>query len=295
MHIFQLFHRLKRKGISMRSLFTHFRKIFTSRGFYLCIFLTVILLFSTEIYVDSLTTDRYSVFRCLTSFSVEKRLALGEQMCSIRVLSSALNGWFTLFTPIAAAFCFIPIICTEREENAVRFQMFRSAKIKYNATQFLAGILSSGFAVTLGYLIFSAVVMIMFPALSQYDETTVQHIKMWSQSYPKLLLEVWCYGAYWGIPAMLLSSVIQNKYIVMCIPFFLKYGLNQTYFSLISSAVDGSRSEALMKIVRLFCPDGLLSLGYSPWYEDAAVFGGSAVIFFTIYLIITAKRGDSGA
>ncbi|MGN0682813.1 MAG: hypothetical protein ACI4JY_03965 [Oscillospiraceae bacterium] len=277
----------------MRSLFTHFRKILTSRGFYLCIFLTVLLLFSAEIYTDYRTTDRYSVFRTLTSFSAEERLALGEEMCSVRVLSSALNGWFTLFTPIAAAFCFIPIICTEREENAVRFQMFRSSKIKYNAAQFLAGIISSGTAVTLGYLIFSAVVMITFPDISQFNETTAEHIKMWSQSFPALLTRVWCFGAFWGIPAMLLSSVIRNKYIVMCLPFFLKYGLSQAYLTVITSAYKGDSNETLLKITILLCPDGLL--GSSPWYEKAAVFGGLAIIFFTAYMIITAKRGDCGA
>lgn len=277
----------------MSNLILQFKKICTSIGFYLCIFLTVLLLFSTEIYTDYLTNDRYSVFRALTSFSAEERLAVGEEMCSIRVLSSALNGWFTLFTPIAAAFCFIPIICTEREENAVRFQMFRSSKIKYNATQFLAGILSSGFAVALGYLIFSAVVMITFPDISQFDEMTADHIKMWSQSFPALLIRVWCFGAFWGIPAMLLSSVIRNKYIVMCLPFFLKYGLSQAYLTAITSAYKGDINETLLKITILLCPDGLL--GSSPWYQKAAVFGGLAIIFFAAYMIITAKRGDSGA
>ncbi len=277
----------------MRSLFTHFRKIFTSRGFYLCVFLTVILLFSAEIYTDYITTDRYSVFRVLTSFTAEERLALGENICNIRVLSSALSGWFTLFTPIAAAFCFIPITCTEREENAVRFQLFRSSKIKYNATQFLAGIVSSGIAVALGYLIFGAVVMVTFPDIAQFNEATAEHIKMWSQSFPVLLIRVWCFGAFWGMPAMLLSSVIRNKYIVMCLPFFLKYGLSQAYLTAISNAIKGDANETILKIARLFSPDGLL--GNSPWYEKTAVFGGFAILFFTAYLIITAKRGDSGA
>ena len=277
----------------MRTIFVSFRKIFTSRGFYLCVFLTVILLFSAEIYTDYRTTDRYSVFRALTSFSPEKRLAVGEEMCNIRVLSSALNGWFTLFTPIAAAFCFIPIICTEREENAVRFQMFRSSKIRYNAAQFLSGIFSSGNAVALGYLIFSAVVMITFPDISQFNETTSENIKMWSQSYPVLLFRVWCFGAFWGMPAMLLSSVIRNKYIVMCLPFFLKYGLGQAYLTAISTAINGDIDENILKIVSFFSPDGLL--GSSPWYEKAALFGGLAILFFAAYMIITAKRGDSGA
>ena len=277
----------------MRTIFVSFRKILTSRGFYLCVFLTVILLFSAEIYIDYRTYDRYSVFRVLTSFTAEERLTLGENICNIRVLSSALSGWFTLFTPIAAAFCFIPITCTEHEENAVRFQMFRSSKIKYNATQFLAGILSSGFAVALGYLIFSAVVMITFPDIAQFNEATAEHIKMWSQSFPVLLIRVWCFGAFWGIPAMLLSSVIRNKYIVMCLPFFLKYGLSQAYLTAISNAIKGEANETFLKIARLFSPDGLL--GNSPWYEKTAVFGGFAILFFTAYLIITAKRGDSGA
>lgn len=276
-------------------LLSNFKKYITSKGFVLCIVFSVVLLLSAEIYIDPVTYNRYSVIRSLTDFTEEERIRIGREMCSIQIVSNALNSWFTLFVPITTAFCFVPIMCKEREENALRFQIFRSKKVAFNASRFLAGIVSGGLAATLGYLLFSGAVMLLFPSLSDFSETTAQHIREWSTPYPRQLLSVFCYTVYWGIPPMLLSSVLQNKYLIMCLPFFLRYGIKQFYYRTIQSVVYGDYNENLVSFVTLIDPEAILWVSKENLTEVLAVFGGLAVAFFVAYLVITTKRSDCGA
>lgn len=278
----------------MKSIKTEFRKILTSKGFYLCIFFTFFLFLFAEIYIDPITMNRYSVIRSLTDFTAEERIKT-QEMCNITVLEKVLSGWITLFVPIIAAFCFVPMICAEREANAVRFEVFRSGKAKFSSARFLAGTLSGGTAVLIGYLLFSAVIMLLFPGINQFDEITAEFISNSSAKYPELLCGLWFYGIFWGIPAMFLTSVIRNKYLIMCIPFFVKYGLSQLSASITSRALTNGQTGIITRIAGLFSPERLLHIGYYPQTELLIVFGGFTAVFFTAYLIITLKRGDSGA
>ena len=158
-----------------------------------------------------------TVFRALTDFSREE-LSANYELCNIMVVRNARNGWFTLFAPIITAFCFVPLMCAERDENAVRFQIFRTTKLKYSVTEFLSGVISGGLAITLGYVIFSGTVTLLFPNVSEMTDY-----------FPSAVLEMWLYGTFWSIPSMLCTSILRNKYLVMCIPFFVKYGLTQIY------------------------------------------------------------------
>lgn len=169
-----------------------------------------------------------TVFRALTDFSREE-LSANYELCNIMVVRNARNGWFTLFAPIITAFCFVPLMCAERDENAVRFQIFRTTKLKYSVTEFLSGVISGGLAITLGYVIFSGTVTLLFPNVSEMTDYAVQMLENAEFDFPSAVLEMWLYGTFWSIPSMLCTSILRNKYLVMCIPFFVKYGLTQIY------------------------------------------------------------------
>lgn len=279
----------------MRNFIVSFRKNVTSLGFLLCIGMTVLLLFSAEVYYDYSTQTRYSVFHTITMFSSDE-LANHYELCSMMIVQNARNGWFTLFVPIASAFCFIPMMCAEREQNAIRFQMFRTTRIKYHLSQFFSGVISGGLATTLGYILFAAIVLILFPNVSEMNEIEVQMLHGFEINLYELILEVWLFGSFWSIPAMFLTSVLQNKYLILCIPFFLKYGLNQTYQKIIQNAVSTDKIDnKLLDIAYLMNPDGLLWIDESNRLKIALLFGISAAVFFCIYLIINLKQGDSGA
>jgi len=280
----------------MRNLFVSFKKIITSRGFWLCAGMTVLLLFAAEVYTDYYTQDRYSVIRALTSLSREE-LCTHQELCNVMVIQNARGGWFTLFAPIITAFCFVPTMCAEREENAIRFQIFRTSKLKYGISEFLSGVVSGGTAVALGYIIFCGAAAILFPGVSQMSGYEAEFLKDITFGFPKLVLGIWLFGAFWSVPAMFLTSVLRNKYLIMCIPFFAKYALSQTVQKLSQNAYADFENvdDAMLKFINTVNPDGLLWMTYAANQAAALFFGITAAAFFAMFIIITQKRGDCGA
>lgn len=280
----------------MRNLFVSFKKIITSRGFWLCVGMTVLLLFAAEVYTDYSTQSRYSAFRALTSLSREE-LCAHKELCNVMVIQNVRGGWFTLFAPIITAFCFVPLMCAEREENAVRFQIFRTSKLKYGISEFLSGVISGGTAVTLGYVIFCGAAAILFPGVSQMSGHEAEFLNDITFDFPKPVLGIWLFGAFQSIPAMFLTSVLRNKYLIMCIPFFAKYALSQTVQKLSQNAYADFENvdDAMLKFINTVNPDGLLWITYAANQAAALFFGIIAAVFFAMFIIIAQKRGDCGA
>lgn len=279
----------------MRNFFVSFRKNTASPGFLLCVAMTVLLLFAAEVYYDFDTQTRYSVFRALTYLTPDEHAA-NYELCSQMVVQNACSGWFSLFAPIIAAFCFVPTVCTERGEKAVRFQIFRTTRLKYSLSQFFSGVISGGAAISLGYIIFTALVMGLFPDIGEMSEFAADVLLETTFDLPYQILKMFLFGAFWSIPAMLLTSVLNNKYLIMCIPFFLKYGLKQLHQKISQDAFSAVSSDKnAIALANAINPDGIL------WVYDETrlviwlVFGISAALMFAAFIIINRKRVDCGA
>lgn len=279
----------------MRNFFVSFRKNAASPGFLLCVAMTVLLLFAAEVYYDFGTQTRYSVFRALTYLTPDEHAA-NYELCSQMVVQSACSGWFSLFAPIIAAFCFVPTVCTERGEKAVRFQIFRTTRLKYSLSQFFSGVISGGAAISLGYIIFAALVMGLFPDIGEMSEFAADVLLETTFDLPYQILKMFLFGAFWSIPAMFLTSVLNNKYLIMCIPFFLKYGLKQLHQKISQDAFSAVNTDKnAIALANAINPDGIL------WVYDETrlviwlVFGISAALMFAAFIIINRKRVDCGA
>ena len=281
----------------MRNLTVSFRKIFTAGGFWLCVGMSVLLLFTTAVYTDMTTQNRYSVISALTDLTAEERVQHFE-LCRTVVMMNVRSSWFTMFVPIITAFCFVPQMCAERDSSAVRFQMFRSSKLKYNVTQFVSGTVAAGVAVLIGYALFCGAVHFLFPAPSEYSGWNAEMIASHGFSFPKLLLEVGLYGMFHSIPAMFCTAVMRNKYLIMCIPFFAKYGLTQAVQMVQQNAFGDHENInlGLLNFAVTVNPDGLLTIAHRPDFKAPALFFGiTAAVFTAAYLIIGQNRRDHGA
>lgn len=281
----------------MKALIVSFKKIFTSRGFWLCVVMTFILLLSTEIYTDYTTYNKYSVITALTKLPAEE-FTRHFELCRTMVMIDIRGGWLPMFIPIVTAFCFVPQMCAERDSGAVRFQMFRSSKLKYNLTQFVSGTLAAGVAVLIGYVLFCGAVYLLFPAPSEYSGWEAERIADYGVSFLKQLLEIGLYGVFHSIPAMFCTAVMRNKYLIMCIPFFVKYGLSQAKIMIQQNAFGDHENInlGLFKFTQIANPDGLLWIADQPDFKAPALFFGiTAAVFTAAYLMIKQNRRDHGA
>lgn len=289
---------------------TNIYKIVTGYGFYVCIAFTVVLCFSAYIYDNSDNGDRYSVFTSLITFDRDFMLS-STSFSSVEVVRKGASGsWLSLFIPIISAFSFIPIVCDEYESKFVRFEIIRSSKKCYNMSKFITACLCGGFAAAVGFVLFALAVCAFFPDINEYEaELKQMYENAFVSNYPNIMQaglllivikksgEMFLYGAVCAVPAITLTSIVKNKYLVLCIPFFIKYAVNQTCIKIQAKALaDFNNVDAdLMKIGSIINPDAfsyLSDFDSDKWivliYNGALVFAAA-----TVYLVIQVRRFDS--
>ena len=291
-----------------RIIKTDFYKIVTGYGMYLCVLFTIILCFGTSIHIDMMNNDQYSVIRSLISFDREFMLS-SYDFISINVALKGAGSWLSMFIPIISAFAYIPLVCDESESKSIRYAVFRSSKLKFYLSRFITAVLSGGFAVMIGYMVFCGIVFILFPNIGEFPaETREFYIQYLSDVYPSTadfgigsalvikFAEIFVYGAIAAIPSILLTAVSKNKYVVLCIPFFIKYALTQTSVKLIAQAYSngegvGGKLTDISNVINL---DYVLQIYEMKGYKLIAVYIIVAISTLALYLFIQLRRFDSG-
>lgn len=291
-----------------RIIKTDFHKIVTGYGMYLCVLFTIILCFGTSIHIDMMNNDQYSVIRSLISFDREFMLS-SYDFISINVALKGAGSWLSMFIPIISAFAYIPLVCDESESKSIRNAVFRSSKLKFYLSRFITAVLSGGFAVMIGYMVFCGMVFILFPGIGEFPaETREFYIQYLSGVYPStadfgigsaLLIkfaEIFVYGAIAAIPAILLTAVSKNKYVVLCIPFFIKYALTQTSVKLIAQAYSNGEGVGgrLTEISNMINLDYVLQIYEMKSYRLILLYIIVAISTLTLYMFIQLRRFDSG-
>lgn len=291
-----------------RIIKTDFYKIVTGYGMYLCVLFTIILCFGTSIHIDMMNNDQYSVIRSLITFDREFMLS-SYDFISINVALKGAGSWLSMFIPIISAFAYIPLVCDESESKSIRNAVFRSSKLKFYLSRFITAVLSGGFAVMIGYMVFCGMVFILFPGIGEFPaETREFYIQYLSDVYPSTadfgigsalvikFAEIFVYGAIAAIPAILLTAVSKNKYVVLCIPFFIKYALTQTSVKLIAQAYSNGEGVGgkLTEISNMINLDYVLQIYEMKGYKLIAVYIIVAISTLALYLFIQLRRFDSG-
>lgn len=291
----------------IRNIKSNFYKILSGYGFYICVIFTAILCFSTYIYEDS-SGNKYSIIKALLNFDREFMLE-DTRFCSFEVMKMGAGSWLSMFIPLISAFAFVPIICDEYEAKSVRFEVFRSTKLCYHASRFISGCLCGGLAVMLGFGLFASIEYSLFPNISEYDEfSRTMYEEFLSFQYPDLartgyipiivqkLGNMFLYGVVCVAPIIMLTSVVRNKYLAMCIPFFLKYAMNQTCAKLLTQSIEGNINRKLNTFITIINPDALSYLAdYGENQKYVLLYSGMLVIISAVlYLILCTRRIDSG-
>lgn len=294
----------------IRNIRTNIYKILTGYGFYICIIFTAVLCFSAYIYEDSMNGDKYSVFMAYKTFDKDFMLS-DTRFCSFEVMLKGAGSWLSLFIPLISAFAFIPLVCDEYEAKSVRFEIFRSSKLCYNLSKFITACLCGGFAVMLGFGLFTLADYALFPNINEYSaelKKTYEEFLVYSylditqNGYGFIILkklgEMFLYGAVCAAPAIMFTGFIRNKYLVLCIPFFIKYAVSQTCIKLQSQAVSDYNNvdTEMLKISSIFNPDALSYLSDFGNDKKLVLIYNGVLLFSAavIYLITQSRRLDSG-
>lgn len=291
-------------------LVTCFKKLFRSPVFWLSVAATVVICMFSELYRDPQGKTK-TVIEMFMQYSKNAMLA-DTQLCSYNVFITGFRSWLTLFVPVIVSISAVGIYIDERKSGMWRLALHRTGRAKYSISGGLFILLSGGLALALGGALFALLTAIMFPPLSAYPAESVNFFTefMFSRGTPMYgiyragglplctvvqLAETFFYGMVCSAAAMLLSAFCENKYVIICIPFFLKYAFDQLSTVLFGKAVDDPTgfNEKLSDFAQMIDPDAANSfLTYSGNALGKIVLlnAGFVVVFFILFCIIRIRR-----
>lgn len=180
------------------------KRIFANKVYWISVLAAIFLLFCSIVGEDSATGKEYMFIQLFYDDTVRELLEFGRISISQIVLGQD-TSYLWMFCPIIVG---IPCILTGRTE---RFVMFRTSKNKYLFSKYLSNLLASGMILFISYLVFALLGMV----LTQEN--------LWNIYLVKKLLSVFFWGIYCAIPSIILSELVENKYLILCIPFVINY------------------------------------------------------------------------
>ncbi len=204
---------------SAYSIVIEIKKTLFSYGFILCMIITALLCFTSEIYIDSVTGREYSVIEIMADKS--KFLSYGFR--SVDILHNSVSPYLTIFIPVLSSISFVTAFCAERISGNMRFVISRNGKYAYYISKFVSAAISGGMAVMLGFVLYSIIICISFSGENLF---AAELLKMYAG--------MGIYGIISVIPAFFISSFIKNKYMICCFPFIFMH----FYYTSISKIQD---------------------------------------------------------
>lgn len=291
---------------------TCFKRLFRSPMLWLSALGTAAICMFSELYVTP-QGETKTVIEMFMQYSKNAMLA-DVKLCSYNVFVTGFRGWLTLFVPVIVSISVVGICIDERKSGMWRLTLHRTGRIKYSISGGLFILLSGGLVLVLGSGIFAALTAIMFPSLRLYTAEDVSFFTglMFRQGTGMYgiymagglplcaavqLAETFFYGMVCSAAGMLLSVLCENKYVIICIPFFLKYALDQFSTSLFLKAADDPMgyNERLSNLAELIDPDAANSFLSYPGDQPGMIVlinAGLVVILFSLFCIIRIRKAD---
>lgn len=293
----------RRHHFMLRLIKRDIGRIFTSYEIYVCIFSVTLLGLLAPCFWD-VRNDTHSMFA--TIFEMTKSdMRQGDinLFSSVRNISRGREGMLGVFGPITVAFVFASKMCDELKFQTKRYDIFRVGRFRYFAAKYLGYTIIGGAALAFGYLLYSLVVIICFPSASSFSMEAVEQLtslginSSLSSVIYESVLSVFCYGVFVSALTMLFSAFFTNKYVLLCIPFFILYMVDSVSMVIL----DRMKYDVNEKVARIIC---IVNPKYDLLHIETALtdicyiillYVGIYVCFFAVYYFIQRRRIDSGA
>ena len=258
--------------------------------------ITAALCFSVLVYTDNSNGRVYSVLEALLSID-HTVMAESSELIPSLIIGKALSGYAAMALPITAALPFVMSFISERSSGNMRFTVIRTGRVKYYLSKFFSALLSGGLAVWLGVNLFAVLVYILFPH-TQSTEMLADYIP--NGVFPMLLRTAagaFAYGAASILPAFFLCSFCTNSYIILCVPFLLKF-IYETILSTVQTNSVAAGDYEIYQQTLPFYPNAITFLFEIPFGKDFITIITLnllfAVIAFFGFVLVMEKRADRG-
>ena len=253
----------------IRTTLITLRRIFTEKSCLLCCAFVFALCFTASVGVAE-NGDPLNVLSYV--FGGEKNPPSADM-----IINSRGGSWLAMFLPIISGLCFANVICDDKSSKYTRCEVIRTGFYKLKAAKFLSALVSSGIVMAVGFAAFSFFIRSYFPK-DGFVEINLAVI----------IAEMFIYGIMSAIPALIATAFTNNKYLIVCVPFLLKYVLSQFAYKLSNDAYEDlwHPDLALAKLGMLIAPDSVSFVFTYPYKLEiiminaVLLLGGGAVYLF---------------
>ncbi|WP_455194588.1 hypothetical protein [Eubacterium ramulus] len=215
---------------------------------------------------------------------------------ALALWQAGIGGWLVVFAPMLLSMGYILLISEERRNGQIRFHILRSGNWKYCISKLCSGALAGGIVFLIGYALFGLLMLVRFPSIRTFSAEEQEILLMGSNISVviiKKLIGVFLYGMFGSVFGIGVAIVFRDKYMLVCLPFMIKYIYQQI---LAKMAMDAMAAKAYERLtwIETFQPENIMniSLGWN-WFLTVilmlAIYAVLSVIFYRC-----VKRGDWG-
>ena len=253
----------------IRATLITLRRIFTEKNCWLCCAFVFALCFTASVGMAE-NGDPLNVLSYI--FGGEKNPPAADM-----IIDSRGGSWLAMFLPIVSGLCFANVISDDKSSKYSRFEVTRTGYRKLKAAKYLSGIISSGIATVIGFSAFSVLVRSYFPKDGFFEINLAI-----------LFSEMFIYGIISAVPALITAVFTNNKYLIVCVPFLLKYCVSQLAFRIFNDAYEDlwNPDLTLAKLGMLIDPNSVSCVFTYPYTLEiilinaGLLLGGGAVYLF---------------
>ena len=256
----------------IRTTLISLRRIFTEKSPWLCCACVFALCFTASVGTAQ-NGDLLNVLSYI--FSGEK-----NPPSAYMIINSRGGSWLAMFLPIISGLCFVNVLCDDKSSGFQRCEIFRAGYYKLKAAKFLSALVSGGVVTVIGFSAFSVFTKSYFPN-DGFVEINLAVI----------IAEMFIYGIMSAIPALIAAAFTNNKYLIVCVPFLLKYVLSQFAYKLSNDAFEDLQNPdlALAKLGMIIAPDSVSCVFTYPYTFEIILI--NAVLLLVGFLVYLFRKG----
>ena len=162
------------------------KKILGSSTFWLAVVATAFICFTGSMAKDTYGLYNYSIVDILTDFSV-KDIKENLDDANVKVIFVKETGsYLWMFAPVLAGMPLIPLLCAERKNKAMRYELVRVGKKRFALGKLLSSMISGGMVFMFGYALFGILLAIIFPVMGT-DKNVISYIDIMIYNHPDFI------------------------------------------------------------------------------------------------------------
>lgn len=278
----------------VRALLNEMKKNTGSLAFIVSAIAVTVLFFASGIYTDPVSGRTYSIFECVFALDSEF-IKSNYEFSSIMVFLRGVNEYLLMFMPVLTAVSYISVFGSEFESTFYRYEMFRTQKKYIAVSKFCGGVINGGMVAVVGTILYGLVVLFLFPSFGSYQMDTEIIEMLFPDNVVIIIIKrlagMFLYGMFSSILSVVLSALIRNVYVVLCLPFMITY-LYSMALNKIALSEEVLYTETFTKIQLLYPQSIIYLFDNSSAVITLLLNMVFVIVALCVYTVILVRKGD---